>query len=90
MHRAISYAKPQVDATLACMQVKSPAYVGIVYAVSHGAMCVRGLATYIKNVILKGEVDEAAATMPKLAPKLRVLAKIYDAYIAELVTEAAA
>ena len=43
---------------------------------------------YIKNVILKGEADEVAATMPELARKLEVLKKVYDAYIADLVVRA--
>ena len=43
---------------------------------------------YIKNVILKGEVDEVAATMPELAQKLQILQKVYESYIAELVTTA--
>lgn len=70
------------------MQIKSPAYVGVAYALSQGAYGVRGLIVYIKNVILQGETDEVVATMPVLAPKLRVLQKIYDAYIDELVTSA--
>ena len=70
------------------IQVKSPAYVGIAYALAHGSLGVRGLAVYIKNVVLKGEADEVAATMPDLAPKLQILTKVYDAYIAELVSVA--
>jgi len=70
------------------VQVKSPAYVGIAYAVKSEAVGVRGLITYIKNVVLKGETDEVAATMPDLALKLKLLDKVYDAYIADLVIAA--
>lgn len=70
--------------------MKSPAYVGIAYALAHGSLGVRGMVVYIKNVVLKGEADEVAATMPELAAKLQILNKVYDAYIAELVSEASA
>lgn len=70
------------------LQIKSPAYVGIAYALSQKTTGVRGLIVYIQNVILKGEIDEVVATMPELAPKLRVLQKVYDAFVAELVTTA--
>lgn len=70
------------------LQIKSPAYVGIAYALSHSSTGVRGLVVYIKNVVLKGEADEVAATMPGLARKLEVLNKVYDAYIADLVVRA--
>lgn len=77
--------------SICCLQIKSPAYVGIAYALSHNSLVgVRGLVTYIKNVILKGEADEVAATMLELAPTLQILSKVYSAYIAELVTEASA
>ena len=65
------------------MQVKSPAYVSIAYALAHGSLGVKGLVVYVKNVILKGEADEVAATMPDLAPTLQILSKVYDDYIAE-------
>ncbi|KAL3149542.1 hypothetical protein ABBQ32_002322 [Trebouxia sp. C0010 RCD-2024] len=76
------------DAQFNRVKVKSPAYVGIAYALAHGSLGARGLAVYINNVVLKGEADEVAATMPDLAPKLQILTKVYDAYIAELVTVA--
>ena len=70
------------------MQIKSPAYVGLTYALSQTSTGVRGLLVYIKNVILKGEMDELAATKPELARQLGVLKKVYDAYIADLVIRA--
>ncbi len=70
-----------------CEQVKSPAYVGIAYALKRGGG--KRLAAYVKNVVLKGETSEVVATMPHLAGKLQTLNKVYDAYIAELMAEAA-
>ena len=72
-----------------CEQVKSPAYVGIAYAFKRGDAGGKRLAAYVKNVVLKGETSEVVATMPHLAGKLQTLNKVYDAYIAELMAEAA-
>ncbi len=72
-----------------CEQVKSPAYVGIAYALKRGDVGAKRLAAYVKNVVLKGETSEVVATMPHLAGKLQTLNKVYDAYIAELMAEAA-